>query len=265
MILRTIFLFLLLIFNFSIYSKSNKLTIASTTSINDTGLLDYINKEFAKEFNIEVHVLSLGTGQAIITAQNGNADIIIVHHKQSENKFINEGYGLKKYNLMYNDFILIGPKEDKNEYQNIKEVLTKIKKDKKVFISRSDSSGTHFLENSLWESLNLYPLNFDNWYKKIGQNMGAAINMANEMKAYTITDRGTWIAFNNKKNLKIIFENDPKFINQYSIIPVNPSIIPKLNYEFAKKYISWILSEKGGSLINNFKKYNQQLFIHNYY
>ena len=121
-----------------------------------------------------------------------------------------------------------------------------------------------FLENSLWKSLNLYPYNFDNWYKKIGQGMGAAINMANEMKAYTITDRGTWISFNNKKNLKIICENNPKLINQYSIIPVNPSIIPKNNYEFAKKYISWILSEKGKNLINNFRKYNQQMFIHNY-
>ena len=155
MILRYIFIFLFLVYNFSTHSESNKLTIASTTSINDTGLLDYINKEFTKEFNIKVHVLSLGTGQAIVIAQNGNADIIIVHHKQSETKFIDEGYGLKRYDLMYNDFILIGPKEDKNGYLSIKDALNKIKKDKKIFISRSDSSGTHFFRKFIMEIFKL--------------------------------------------------------------------------------------------------------------
>jgi len=261
---RVIFFIILILFNYSAHSEMNRLIIASTTSTYDTGLLDYVNKEFMKKYNVLIHVLSLGTGQAIIVAKRGDADILLVHDTQSEIKFVKDGYGLHRKNLMYNDYILIGPRDDNTSCLSIDEKMKSIKNNKMIFISRGDESGTHKKEKSLWSKINLNPSNFANWYKKIGQGMGSTLNISNELKAYTLADRGTWISFMNKKNIKVVCENKPPLLNQYGIIAVNPDKNKNVNYILAEIYISWILSEKGKYLINNFKIDNQQLFYFNH-
>ena len=255
---------LVIIFNYSISADQNRLIIASTTSTYDTGLLSYLNKEFIKEHDITIHVLALGTGQAIKVAEQGNADILLVHHTPSEIKFIKDGYGIKRFNLMYNDFIIVGPKQDSLKCDSIKSILEKISNDKILFLSRGDDSGTHKKEISLWNSIELDPKKFTKWYKKVGQGMGSTIFMANEMLAYTLTDRSTWVKFNKKENLKIICENKPPLFNQYGIIGVNPDIDQSINYEWANTYISWIISARGKKLINNYKVFGKQLFFFNY-
>ena len=264
MYLKLISCFFLILINFSIKANDNRLIIATTTSTNDTGFLDYINEEFNKEYKISIHVLVLGTGQALKIAEEGNADLVIVHHMPSEIEFVNKGYGVKRYNFMFNDFIIIGPKKDKDKCNNLKNTLRNIMNNKKIFISRGDQSGTHRKEIELWESININPNNFTNWYKSIGQGMGATLMMANQVEGYAITDRGTWISFNNKNNLKIICENHPPLLNQYGIIAVNPKINSNVNNKWASIYISWLISEKGKKLINDFKINNNQIFFYNY-
>ena len=257
-------LILLIVFSLPLFADKNRLIIASTTSVYDTGLLPYLNKKFSKLHDVKVHTIALGTGQAIEIAKKGNADILLIHHTPSEINFVNNGYGLTRYDLMYNDYIIVGPKEFRISCNNLKEVLYTIKKNKYIFLSRGDDSGTHKKEKELWGLLNFNPKIFSNWYKKIGQGMGGTLMMANEIKAFTLTDRSTWISYNNKKNLKIICENNPSLLNQYGIIPVNPKINANINYSIADIYIKWIISEKGKKLINSFKKNGQNLFIFNY-
>ena len=259
-----ILFFCIIIVNFAIFADEKRLIIASTTSVNDTGLLKYLNEEFNKEYNIVIHVLAVGTGQAIEIAKNGNADILLVHDTPYEKEFVKKGYGIERYDLMYNDFIIIGP-IDSNYYCNsIEDVLLKIKNNNNIFLSRGDNSGTHNKEVSLWHEIKLNPKNFSTWYKKIGQGMGNTLIMANEMQAYTLIDRGTWIKFNKKEDLKIICQNKPPLFNQYGIIAVNPNKHKKINYEWANTYIKWIISEKGKKLINSFNISDQQLFFYNH-
>ncbi len=256
---------LIITFSYSINANNNRLIIASTTSTYDTGLLNYLNKEFNKDHELIIHVLALGTGQAIKVAEQGNADILLVHHLPSEIEFVKEGHGVKRYNLMYNDFIIIGPIDSKDNCDSIEDILSKIKNYEFLFLSRGDDSGTYKKEISLWNSIKLNPNNFSpKWYKKIGQGMGSTLIMANEMQAYTLADRSTWVKFNKKENLKIICENKPPLFNQYGIIAVNPNKYKNINYKSAKKYIEWIISEKGQKLINNFKISGQQVFFFNH-
>ncbi len=257
-------IFIILLINLKLYGIENRIIIASTTSTYDSGLLNEINKKFEAKFNIKVHVLSLGTGQAIRTAKDGNVEVLIVHHKPSEIKFMEDGYGSKRYEIMYNDYVIVGPKDDNNECSSIQSKFENIYSAKKLFISRGDESGTHKKEIEIWRSINLKPQNFDNWYISNGQGMGKTLLMSNEKKAYTISDRSTWIAFNHKENLKIICENFPPLFNQYSIILINKAINSKLNYNDALKYTQWILSDEAKKIINNYKFKNQQLFFYNY-
>lgn len=257
----TIFLF----FSLSLFSADNKIIIASTTSTYDTGLLTYINKIFKEKFNIYVQVLSQGTGQAIRTAKDGNIEVLLVHHKESELKFIEDGYGLIRHKLMYNDFIIVGPKSDNQRCDDIDIKLTGIFDNNFTFISRGDDSGTHKKELELWNSISLNPNKYKPHYLKVGQGMGNTLLITNEKRAYTLTDRGTWISFNKKDNLKVICENLPPLINQYGLILVNPIINKNLNIESAKLYVNWLLSDEGKILINSFKKKNQQLFFYNHH
>jgi len=258
-------IFILIFFlSFKVYSYENRIIIASTTSTYDTGLLKEININFTKKFNIKIHVLALGTGQAIRTAQDGNVEILIVHHKPSELKFMQQGFGIERHEIMYNDYIIVGPKNDLNGCESIKAKFESIKKRRDIFISRGDDSGTHKKELEIWQSINFVSNNFDDWYVINGQGMGKTLLMANEKNAYTISDRSTWISFNNKENLKIICENFPPLFNQYSIILVSNKINKKLNTVDAKKYIDWILSDDAKKIINNYKVNNQQLFYYNY-
>ena len=251
--------------NFNIYADNKRIIIASTTSTYHTGLLQYINKEFEKKFNIKVHILSLGTGQAIKMAENGDADILLVHDTLSELEFIKEGYGNIRHNLMYNDYIIVGPKTDNDKCDSISQTLLKIKNNEYIFISRGDESGTHKKEKELWNKIGIETNESFSWYYKIGQGMGPALIFANEMNGYTLSDRATWIAINKKENLKLICKDMPALINQYGIIVVNQKINSNINSKDANKYVNWIISNEGKKLINSFRKNNEQLFFFNHH
>ncbi len=257
MILITFFLF-----SNSINAEKN-ITVASTTSTHDTGLLKHLNKYFTEEYNIKVKVLSLGTGQAIRIAEDGNIEILLVHHLPSELEFMNNGYGLLRHDLMYNDFVLVGPKDDNNKCYSIEDKLDDISSKKLKFISRGDDSGTHKKEKELWNLINIKPDPKSNWYMSIGQSMGQTLLVTNNKMAYTLSDRSTWISFNGKENLKIVCQNLPPLFNQYGIILVNNTLNNNLNINDAKKYIDWIISDKAKDLINNYKVNGERLFFFN--
>ena len=257
-------LFITFFYN-SVYGLENKIIIASTTSTYDTGLMDEINNKFSEKFNNQVQVLALGTGQAIRSAADGNAELLLVHHTPSELEFMNKGYGEIRYNLMYNDFVLVGPINDNKECTSVLSKFHKIYDEKKIFITRGDDSGTHKKELELWKKINLLPNDNDNWYLNVGQGMGMTLLIANEKKAYTLTDRSSWISFNKRNNLKVVCENDPPLFNQYGIILVNNKLNNKLNIEDAKTYINWLISDDAKKIINSFKKKGRQLFFYNHH
>ncbi len=259
-----VFLIFILIFLIKNVFANKYITIASTTSTHDTGLLEYINKKFENKYQTKVRALSLGTGQAIKVAMDGNVEILLVHHKKSELEFMNNGYGILRHDLMYNDFVLIGPKNDKKTCSSIENKMIEIKKSKLLFVSRGDESGTHKKERELWELSNIRVPFEENWYLSVGQGMGSTLLIANQKNAYTLSDRSTWIAFNKKENLQIVCENLPPLFNQYGIILVSNKINNNLNIEEAKKYIDWITSEEAKKLINNYRVNGKQLFFFNH-
>ena len=262
--IRVLLIFILIFLIKNALANDKHITIASTTSTHDTGLLEYINKEFEKKYKIKVRALSLGTGQAIKVAKDGNVEILLVHHKKSELEFMNNGYGTLRYDLMYNDFVLIGPKKDNETCSSIENKMIEIKKSKLLFVSRGDESGTHKKEKELWELSNINIPFKENWYLSVGQGMGSTLLIANQKNAYTLSDRSTWIAFNKKENLQIVCENLPPLFNQYGIILVSNKINNNLNIEEAKKYIDWITSEEAKKLINNYRVNGKQLFFFNH-
>ena len=262
--IRVLLIFILIFLIKNTLANDKHITIASTTSTHDTGLLEYINKEFEKKYKIKVRALSLGTGQAIKVAMDGNVEILLVHHKKSELEFMNKGYGTLRYDLMYNDFVLIGPKKDNETCSSIENKMIEIKKSKLLFVSRGDESGTHKKEKELWELSNINIPFKENWYLSVGQGMGSTLLIANQKNAYTLSDRSTWIAFNKKENLQIVCENLPPLFNQYGIILVSNKINNNLNIEEAKKYIDWITSEEAKKLINNYRVNGKQLFFFNH-
>ena len=257
-------IFLLTIFFSPFAIGENKIIIASTTSTYDTGLLNLLNEEFYKKYEVRVQVLSLGTGQAIRTAKDGNAEILLVHHKPSEIEFMNDGYGIERHEIMYNDYVLIGPKNDNDLCQSVQQKLEQIYINQYLFISRGDDSGTNRKELEMWDLTNIKVNKNKNWYLSVGQGMGSTLLIANEKKAYTLSDRSTWIAFNNRQNLKIVCEDFPPLFNQYGIILVNAELNKNLNYKDAKKYIEWFKTAEVKKLINNFKAKGKQLFYYNY-
>ena len=258
-------LILTIIIFFSTVAKSdNKIIIASTTSTYDTGLLNLLNEEFYKKYEVRVQVLSLGTGQAIRTAKDCNAEILLVHHKPSEIEFMNDGYGIERHEIMYNDYVLVGPKNDNDLYKSVQQKLEQIYINKSLFISRGDDSGTHRKELEMWDLTNIEVNKNKQWYLSVGQGMGSTLLIANEKQGYTLSDRSTWIAFNNRQNLKIVCEDFPPLFNQYGIILVNSKLNKNLNYKDAKKYIDWFKTAEVKELINNFKAKGKQLFYYNY-
>ena len=256
------FIFFLLVSS-SIFGAEKKIILASTTSTYDSGLLNFINSEFKKKFNINVQVLAQGTGQALRTARDGNVEVLIVHHKLSEEEFMTKGYGLIRYEFMYNDYILVGPKNDKDVCFDLNEKLKYIYSKNLKFISRGDDSGTHKKELELWKSIDLSLYKYSNYFQ-VGQGMGNTLLISNEMGAYTLTDRSTWISFNKRENLKIICEFHPPLLNQYGIIIVSQNNNRTLDIKSAKLYVNWLISDEGKRLINSFKINNQQLFFYNY-
>ncbi|MDC0233009.1 substrate-binding domain-containing protein [Pelagibacteraceae bacterium] len=259
-----IFLTILFLFTITESVNANKIIVASTTSTYDTGLLNLLNEKFYDKYNIRVQVLSLGTGQAIRTAKDGNAEILLVHHKPSEEEFMNNGYGEKRYEIMYNDYVLVGPKNDNGNCTSVQQKLEEIYNNKSLFISRGDDSGTHRKELEMWDLVNIDVNKTNEWYLSVGQGMGSTLLISNEKKGYTLSDRSTWIAFNNRNNLKIVCEDFPPLFNQYGIILVNSKLNKNLNYKDANKYIDWFKTKEVKELINNFKAKGKQLFYYNY-
>ena len=238
--------------------------IQSTTSTKDSGLIDVVEQAFEKKFQIDVRFVTVGTGQAIINAKNGNGDLLMIHSIEDEIKFVEEGYGVERFEIMYNDFVIVGPVNDPaglRDSHNIVEALQKLTLGRAPFLSRNDNSGTYKKELSLWRLAEIEITESDTWYLRNGLGMGITLNMASEMDAYTITDRGTWLSFNNKQYLDILFEKDESLYNPYGIIAVNPKKFPHVEYEKSITFINWLLSNEGKSTISGFKLYDQQLFF----
>ena len=239
---------------------TENLRLVTTTSTENSGLADYLITEFTNDTGINVHIVAVGTGKALAIARNGDADVILVHSKPDELEFVEQSYGVERISVMYNDFILVGPKAI-SEDNSITDVLKSIESSESLFISRGDESGTHKKESQLWRVANINTQS--NWYRESGQGMGKTLQIASELDAYTLTDRGTWLAQNSNQplRLQIVFEGDKELFNPYSVIGVNPIKFPHINVDAANQLIDWLISEKGQRLINEFEVDGQQLFF----
>jgi tungstate transport system substrate-binding protein len=248
-------------------AQEKSIVIASTTSTQDSGLFGHILPSFKAKTGIDVRVIAVGTGQALDTARRGDADVVFVHAKSAEEKFLAEGFGVKRYPVMYNDFILIGPKNDPAGIKGMKDIVTALKtlKDKSAtFISRGDKSGTHIAEINLWKLAGVdIAAEKGPWYKEIGQGMGAALNAAAASDAYVLSDRGTWLSFKNKGDLIIAVEGDKRLFNQYGVMLVNPRKYPHVKKELGQQFIDWLISPEGQREIADYKINGEQLFYPN--
>lgn len=241
--------------------------VQSTTSTQNSGLYDALLPQFKETTGIEVRVVAVGTGQAIKNATNCDGDVLLVHAKSSEEKFVAEGYGLTRSDVMYNDFVIVGPDSDPAGIAGSKDIapaLQKIAESKAAFASRGDDSGTHKKELSLWNSADIDgPAASGSWYRETGSGMGATLNVGIGMDAYVMTDRATWIAFANKADHTIVVEGDPAMFNQYGIIGINPDRCPNVKADLAGTFIDWILSSDGQDAIADYQRDGQQLFFPN--
>jgi len=239
------------------------LVMASTTSTEQSGLFQHLLPEFKKSTGIEVKVVALGTGQALDMGRRGDADILYVHDQVAEEKFVADGFGIKRYSVMYNDFVLIGPASDPAKVAG-KEIMTALKNlavANAPFISRGDKSGTHAAELRYWKNANLE--NKGAGYKECGCGMGPALNIASSTDAYVLADRGTWLSFKNRGSMKILVEGDSRLFNQYGVIAVNPAKHPHVKVDLAQKFIDWVISPIGQATIASYKIGGEQLFFPN--
>ncbi|MBN9148379.1 MULTISPECIES: extracellular solute-binding protein [unclassified Nitrobacter] len=254
-------------FAFPALAQDKFITVASTTSTQDSGLFGHILPLFKKATGIDVKVVAQGTGQALDTGRRGDADVVFVHAKSAEEKFLSEGFGVKRLPVMYNDFILIGPKNDPAGVKGTKDIvkaLTAIKDKGASFISRGDRSGTHIAEIKLWTIAGI-DIGKDKgpWYKEVGQGMGAALNIASASNAYVLSDRGTWLSFKNRGDLEIVVEGDKRLFNQYGVMLVNPAKHPTVKAKLGQQFIDWLISPEGQAAIANYKVNGEQLFYPN--
>ena len=248
-------------------AAGNSIVVQSTTSTANSGLYDYLLPMFSQDTGITVHVVAVGTGQAIKNAKNCDGDVLLVHAKADEENFVAEGYGVSRHDLMYNDFIFVGPPVDSASIaggHSAVDALTRIASTRSKFASRGDNSGTHKKEMALWQQTGKSPAQQSSrWYLETGSGMGATLNTAVGIGAYTMTDRATWISFNNKQDYQIQVEGDNNLFNQYGIIMVNPARCSQVRREAAQKFVDWMLSEKGQSAIAAYQLDGQQLFFPN--
>ena len=248
-------------------AQDKSIVVASTTSTQDSGLFEYLLPLFKKKTGITVKVVAQGTGQALDTGRRGDADVVFVHAKSAEEKFLAEGQGVQRFPVMYNDFVLIGPKSDPAGIKGMKDVakaFQTIKEKQASFISRGDRSGTHIAELKLWKDAGI-DIGKDKgpWYKSIGQGMGAALNIANASNAYVLSDRSTWIHFKNKGDLQILVEGDKRMFNQYGVMLVNPAKHPNVQKDLGQQFIDYLISPEGQKDIANYKIDGEQLFYPN--
>jgi len=246
-------------------AQDKSIVVASTTSTQDSGLFGHILPLFKAKTGIDVKVVAQGTGQALDTGRRGDADVVFVHAKEQEEKFLAEGFGVKRFPVMYNDFILVGPKGDPAGIAGTKDIVAALKaiQAKQIpFISRGDRSGTHQAELKLWKIAGIdIAKDRGPWYREIGQGMGATLNNAAATNAYTISDRGTWISFKNKADLVISVEGDKRLFNQYGVMLVNPAKHPHVKKELGQQFMDWLVSPEGQKAIADYKIGGQQLFF----
>jgi tungstate transport system substrate-binding protein len=246
-------------------AQDKSIVVASTTSTQDSGLFEYLLPIFKQATGITVKVIAQGTGQALDTGRRGDADVVFVHAKPAEEKFLAEGWSTKRNPVMYNDFILVGPKSDPAGVKGTKDIVAALKAiaaKQAPFVSRGDRSGTNQAELALWKDAGIDIATAKGpWYRDIGQGMGAALNTAGAMGAYTISDRGTWIHFKNKGDLVISFEGDKRLFNQYGVMLVNPAKHPNVKKELGQTFIDWLVSPTGQKAIAGYKIDGQQLFF----
>ena len=249
-------------------AQDKSIVVSSTTSTQDSGLFGHILPLFKEKTGIDVKVIAQGTGQALDTGRRGDSDVVFVHAKSAEEKFLAEGEGVKRHPVMYNDFVLIGPKSDPAGIKGMKDVakaLATIKDKQADFISRGDRSGTHIAELALWDKDAGIDIEKEKgpWYKSIGQGTGAALNTAGASNGYVLSDRGTWLSFKNKGDLQILVEGDKRLFNQYGVMLVNPAKHPNVNKELGQAFIDWLISPDGQKAIANYKINGEQLFYPN--
>ena len=248
-------------------AQDNTIVVASTTSTEDSGLFRHILPLFKAKTGIDVKVVAQGTGQALDTARRGDADVVFVHAKSAEEAFLAQGFGVRRYPVMYNDFVLIGPKKDPAGVAGSKDIVAALKAlhDKQIgFVSRGDRSGTHLAELALWKAAGIEPgANTGTWYKSIGQGMGAALNTAVALDAYVLSDRGTWLAFGNKADLDIAVQGDKRLFNQYGVMLVNPQKHPHVKAAAGQQFIDWLVSPEGQRAIADYRINGSQLFYPN--
>jgi tungstate transport system substrate-binding protein len=256
-----------LLFSPSGFAQDQSIVVASTTSTEDSGLFSYLLPLFKAKTGIDVKVVAQGTGQALDTARRGDADVVFVHARSAEEKFLAEGFGVKRYPVMYNDFVLIGPQSDPvgiTGTTDIVAALAALKSKGVAFISRGDKSGTHIAELALWKAAGIdIAVEKGPWYKEIGQGMGAALNTAAAANAYVLSDRGTWLSFKNKGDLVIAVEGDKRLFNQYGVMLVNPQKHPTVKAVLGQVFIDWLLSPEGQHGIANYQINGEQLFYPN--
>ncbi|MBK7662468.1 MAG: extracellular solute-binding protein [Sterolibacteriaceae bacterium] len=248
------------------HAEEKFITVASTTSTEQSGLFTHLLPIYVQETGVQIRVVALGTGQALDTARRGDADVVFVHDKAAEEKFVSEGYGVERKEVMYNDFVLIGPKDDpaKAAGKDILDGLRKVELAKAPFVSRGDKSGTHAAELRYWKAAAVDLERAKGpWYKETGSGMGPALNTASSMNAYILADRGTWLNFKNRGDLKVLVEGDTRLFNQYGVILVNPAKHPHVKKELGQQFIDWLVSDEGQKAIAEYKIGGEQLFFPN--
>jgi tungstate transport system substrate-binding protein len=248
-------------------SQDKSIVVASTTSTQDSGIFGHVLPLFEAKTGIQVKVIAQGTGQALDTARRGDADVVFVHARAAEEKFLAEGFGVRRYPVMYNDFVMVGPKSDPAGIAGTNDIvaaLTALKARQIPFVSRGDRSGTHQAELALWKIAGIdIAADKGPWYREIGQGMGATLNTAGAMSAYTISDRATWISFKNKADFIVVVEADKRLFNQYGVMLVNPQKHPNVKPELGQQFIDWLISTEGQGALADYKINGQQLFYPN--
>ena len=258
---------LLLALSASAQAQDKFITVASTTSTEQSGLFKHLLPIFEKKTGIQVRVVAVGTGQALDIGRRGDADVVLVHAKPLEEKFMAEGQGVKRYDVMYNDFVLIGPKGDPAHVGGTKDIAAafrKIKEAQAPFVSRGDRSGTHFAELEIWKLAGIdIAAEKGPWYRDTGQGMGPALNTAAGMNAYILSDRGTWLSFKNRGELTIVVQGDRRLFNQYGVMLVNPQKHPTVKAKLGQAFVDWLISPEGQDAIASYRINGEQLFFPN--
>ena len=249
-----------------VHAQDKSIVVSSTTSTEQSGLFNYMLPIFKMKTGIEVKVVAVGTGQALDIGRRGDADVVFVHDKPAEEKFVEEGYSTKRYEVMYNDFVLIGPKSDPAKVgggKDIQAAFQKIAASQAPFVSRGDKSGTHAAELRYWKGAGINPSASQSWYRETGSGMGPALNTASAMNGYILADRGTWLSFKNRGDLVILVQGDPKLFNQYGVMLVNPAKFPHIKKAQGQDFIDWLISKNGQDVIASYKIDGEQLFFPN--